>query len=366
MNSSFRVSKRLLLLDKKYKVIFEKGSITKFDSNSKNEIKLQCNLMQFISSIRLFQRLLRLEPRLLTKLDETRCILAYNGNLLIIDLKKWKIVNTISLRDGMHSPLNYDRTNGISNLPEGIIFGDYFSNDDRSTVNVYCFNKAEEELIVLYSFEAGKVRHIHSCVTDVENNRVLVLTGDEDAESGIWALNTDNKTLKPILCGSQQYRACVAFVENDTIIYATDTPLSNNYIYAYNEKKKELNKIIDIPGSCIYGIDFSFLEEKFYMFATAVEPDSRLGKIRYLTTRKRSRYIKDNYVHIYLGNLKRGFKDVFSFEKDIMPMGLFQFGNVEFKLSEDKKNLIIQPTAVKKVDGCSLVISIKDLIGKIK
>lgn len=90
---------------------------------------------------------------------------------------------------------------------------------------------------------------------------------------------------------------------------------------------------------------------KQYLFATSVEPDSRITGLRYLLTYRLGKGVKNRCTYVFAGNEKDGFHKVLSLKKDGLPMGLFQFGNIQFPNAEE---LVCVPQAVWRYDGKTL------------
>lgn len=106
--------------------------------------------------------------------------------------------------------------------------------------------------------------------------------------------------------------------------------------------------IAPIDGSCIYGCQW---KDK-YVFSTTVEGDGRnTSRMEFYFGRKRGAGIKDDYVHMYCGNLKDGFKEVYKEKKDCMPYYTFQFGVFKFPYGVNNTDtLYFQPVATRDND----------------
>ena len=109
-----------------------------------------------------------------------------------------------------------------------------------------------------------------------------------------------------------------------------------------------LREILPIAGSNIYGCQW----KDQYVFSTTVEGDGRnTPKMEFLFGRKRGAGIKDDYVHIYMGNLKDGFREIYKGKKDCMPYYTFQFGVFKFPAGVNCSDILyFQPVATKNND----------------
>lgn len=77
---------------------------------------------------------------------------------------------------------------------------------------------------------------------------------------------------------------------------------------------------------------------------------------------KRGAGIKDKYVHLYIGNLQDGFKEIYKEKKDFLPFYTFQFGVFKFPYGENNGDtLFFQPIATRKNDMSLLAIKDKDI-----
>ena len=100
-------------------------------------------------------------------------------------------------------------------------------------------------------------------------------------------------------------------------------------------------------GSCIYGCQW----KDNYVFSSTVEGDGRTsGRLRLFYHGNRGIGIKDDYVHLYIGNLTNGFKEIYKEKKDCLSF-LFQFGVFKFPYGVNNTDtLYFQPMATKEND----------------
>ncbi len=88
------------------------------------------------------------------------------------------------------------------------------------------------------------------------------------------------------------------------------------------------------------------------MFSSTVEGDGRnTSKLEFFFGRKRGAGIKDDYVHLYCGNLSGGFKEIYKEKKDRLPFYTFQFGVFKFPYGvNNSDSLYFQPVATDRND----------------
>lgn len=282
-------------------------------------------------SVPLFSRLLRLNSCNAVLLDDNHVLLVFNKSFYELDLQKKSLSIGMPVPKGSR-PLNMVRVEGVEGFDDGLYYGEYFDNVDRGEVFVKQIFAKDRERIV-YTFPPNTIYHVHNLLPDKNNQCVWVFTGDLDNESGIWKATNNFSKVEPVKIGSQLYRACVAFIVPEGILYATDSQEETNYICLLYEEDGEykVRKIQEISGPVIYGTKY----RDGYCFSTTVEPAivkkySRKEMLRYLLTLKKGKGVKDYKSHLYLGSLKTGFRDVYSAKKDLLPMGLFQFGSLTF------------------------------------
>jgi hypothetical protein len=288
--------------------------------------------------------------------DKGGALVAFNRGVYYVDL-----INKVVVREHdffpktMRRPLSFSKIEAIHGFDDCIVYGEYMANVDHSSVAIYA--RVSNQWQKVFEFPPNTIEHIHSIIPDPYRNRVLILTGDKDEESAIWAAEDNFKSVKPILKGNQTYRACCAKAYKEGVMIITDSPFDDNYVYMVYENGLEVKveKIASLPGPTVF---YTFIGEKV-IFATDVEFDFKniQGKRLYFT-RKLGAGVKDWYVHVFAGNPQSGFVEIAQYEKDILPMGIFGFGNVHFPTGEYTNKLFMSPLAVKKYDEKLVVVDL--------
>ena len=348
---------QLLLADENKYVFFKKGKLF-FSKSIQESPRFLCCIPQsgikkLLCNIPLAERMLRLAPRTAAWIDDHSFLLAHRGIVYRVELENGTIVQEHTFVTGMNAPISFACIKGVEGFEDGIVYGDYVG---ESAYPVAIWHRSLDGIWKeVFQFPYGSVRHVHQIISDPEHGRVLVLTGDEGDEVAIWEVKNHFAEVSPILQGSQQYRSCFAFVENDHIYYATDTPLEQNYLYDFDTVNHTTTILNELPGPVIYGTTMEQAGERNYLFATSVEPDSRIRGKRYLLTYKRGPGVRDSYSYLYFGNPRKGFRVIAKFKKDFLPMVLFQFGNVLFPTGELKK-IYVCPQSVYKYQGKTVEI----------
>lgn len=351
--------KPLVTRDNNQLIVHHKGSLYILDSINGIKTKL-CSLPMstinhFLIWFRIFERMFRLEPRVAICLNNDNILLVYQRGMYRVNMNDGSLVLEHRYGEGISNPLDICHIKGITGFRECIAHGEYSGNTGKKSVSIYIRGmNIDDGWEKAYEFPEKTITHIHSIISDPYRNSVIILTGDEDHESGIWVANNNFKEVTPLLIGKQQYRACCAYPLPEGVLYATDSPLETNHICLMKKGGSEWQseKLVELNGSCIYS---TFWNNKF-IFSTTVEPDSNIKGSKYLITNKLGLGIKNRQVEIIAGNLNSGFECINSFEKDFLPMALFQFGSVQFCKGNNSKELYIYPVAVKKYDGDLVVL----------
>jgi hypothetical protein len=201
------------------------------------------------------------------------------------------------------NPLNLCVSNGK------VYYGCYWGNPNREPVSIYSLSGSSWKKI--YTFE--NIRHIHGVFKDPYTDYFWVTTGDLDSEAAIWVSKDGLKTLTPVVHSSQQSRAIKLIFTEENIYYGSDTPSELNHLYSLNRKSGIIHKICKVNGSVFFGCK----SRNKIFFSTAVEP---------------SPINQDRNASVWGGDIgdTHSWRNIVSFEKDVLPMKLFQYGQVYF------------------------------------
>lgn len=279
-------------------------------------------------------------------LNEENVLLSLKNSICELNLKSGILSDGYFCGEGVR-PLVFTQVEGISTIDSGVYFGAYLSNMDKKPVSVYK-RIGQDKWNIVYTFPQGTINHIHTIVNDPYRDCLWIFSGDFDEASAIWKVTDNFKKVERVCCNNQKYRGCVVFALPDGLLYATDAPFSDNFIYMMNPVDYSVKMIAPIDGSCIYGCQWN---DK-YVFSSTVEGDGRnTPRMEFYFGRKRGAGIKDEYVHMYCGNIKEGFKEIYKEKKDIMPYYTFQFGVFKFPYGiNNTDTLYFQPIATNKND----------------
>lgn len=320
MKVSFCFKEKLLALNGRFSLCYHKGFLI-VKSREFSVIK-KIRIHKWWESLVLVERLFRKEPRLAVSVSDDSFLYSDNGYLYLLNAKTYEVKRVFKYLRGMNNPLSFCLRKDKNGKIVEVLFGEYIWNEERGPVSIYKYDFERVEPV--YTFDAGRIKHIHNIVIDDFNSRYLILTGDGDSESVIWESSFDFSSVKQIIGGKQMFRACVCLPTKDSIYYATDTPLEENHIF-----RIEGSKVIDVKtinGPCIYGL----VNEGCLYFATSVEGDPTIGKLRYRLSNKLGKGVKSRFVHIMRLKSTGEIEKICEFEKDWLPMWLFQFGNAQF------------------------------------
>jgi len=300
----------------------------------------------------LLSRLFRLGIRTAVALNDNIIILSYGNILYEYNLNLKTLSQGYVLAKGIR-PLIFSIIKGIEGFEDAIVFGGYLINSRKNPVNIYK-RIGKDKWEVLYTFQQGVINHVHNIIPDPYRNCLWIFSGDHDEAAAIWKVTDNFKRVDCLLSNDQLFRACSIFPTTQGLIYATDTPYKENYICLMKEDLS-IERIFSISGPCIYGC----LCGNKYVFSTTVESDGRNQTLfKLVFSKKLGRGISDNYVHLYTGNLKLGFKEIYKEKKDWLPF-IFQFGTIRFPYGENKSNrLYFQPIGTIRNDFSILKLDI--------
>lgn len=339
---------RTLYIDDAVTVEFKSGSllfiregclIKKIALNTSASLKL-------FGRISLVERLSRLEPRYLTKINDKEFVLSHNGKLTKIEPDTGRIETIFEYSEGTKNPLHFCkyRRNG----EDEIVFGDYGGKDNDGNVGVFRVEFADGwKVKKIASISSEIIDHIHAVKYDQYRDCYWIFSGDSDKGAGIWQLGYFDSQPSLLVGGEQKFRACVASIKENSILYATDSPNSQNYIIELDIDSKNTKIIEKIDGSCIYG----FSNDLGDFLATTVEPDSLLPKWRYIFSYKLGAGIKSWYSFLYMLSGDKKCDVIWKGKKDIYPMLLFQFGNIRFPDQHVNDRVYFCPQSLKKALG---------------
>ena len=307
-------------------------------------------LSRFLSRLRFFERLLRSEPRC-AAYDEInqKLYVSHNGRLDAVDLENRELFLSIKYRPGMHSPLAITKISGINGFSDCLVYGEYFGNNERDSVSIFLKELGSDTWKTAYTFPPGTIRHIHNIIPDPIRSIVYILTGDLNNESGFWCSRNNFKTVEKIIIGSQDYRSCLGVPNDKGVLFVTDSPMTKNSISQLNLETPENSVILSqLSSPAIYGC----VVNNYLIFSSSIEPCETVKFPWKLFTRKLGTGITDAGIYIYRLNISTLECDIIArFTKDILPMGLFQYGT-SILIPDCKEDAIyIYPIGTKKYDG---------------
>ena len=301
---------------------------------------------RILGRFKLAYRLFRMGVRAAEAINSNKIVLSIGNMLYELNIENGDLSSGYFCGEGARV-LSFSRVENIPGLQDGIYYGTYFGRLDKKPVHLYR-RIGVDKWEIKYTFPLGSVDHVHTIVPDSYRHCLWVFTGDFGEASAIWKVEDNFNKVERLVCNNQKYRACVAFALKEGLLYATDSPFEDDSIYLLDPDINHLKEIMPIHGSCIYGCRW---RDRF-IFSSTVEPDNRAAsRVQFYFGRKRGAGIKDDYVHMYCGNLKDGFEEIYKEKKDGMPYSTFMFGAFKFPSGYNNGNsLFFQPIATKKND----------------
>lgn len=333
-------------------ILYKCGKLFLF-KNGKIEFLIEVKGTKWLDRFRITNRLFRREPKYAKEIFAGGIILVWNRHLYLVDLNKNSIQIVSNSREGFSDPLNVCIPHKMSKYIA--IWGDYGSNLEHQEVRIYGLDNSYN-VEIIYTFAAGTIRHIHNIIPKLEEG-YYIFTGDTEEQAGIYEITENFDKVIPIAVGKQKYRAVVGFETVEGLLYATDAVNEKNYIYLL--QKDKVKEITAINGSCIYGTRYG----GGFMFSTVVEPDEQCNGLKSWFSYKRGRGILSNSVDLIMVDKEFNSKILISYDKDMLPMKLFQYGSIQFpseeKIQADNSLFAIYPVAVKKYDGDTVVFNMR-------
>ena len=276
------------------------------------------------SRTRLGYRLFRDGFHALAVLDDETMIAAVPGAIVTRARASNQFLATHEIRRGTR-PLH------ITAVPNGYIYwGEYFDNRERAEVHIYASADRGQTWQVAYTFPAGAIRHVHNIVYDRWSDCLWILTGDEGAECKILRADCNLRNVEAVLSGNQQARAVAAIPSEDALYLSTDTPFEQNHVLRL-DRTGRVEAIADLASSSIFGCRNS----NALFFSTMVEPSPAN------LTRE---------VHLAGSADGTNWQVLARWQKDLLPMHYFQYGNVILPDGENTTSYIAATTIAVKHD----------------
>lgn len=312
--TSYRGKALLQLCDGRI-IAYYKGNILIYaDHQSQIAIQLPLSVIKkCLCKWRMTERMLHMDVRWAVEADSEHILILFESGVFCVNLSNGQMQKEqCSFRGKPFSVCQYK---------DMLLFGDYGLNQDRLPVNIYC-RDSDGCWKTKYTFTAGTVRHVHNIIAS--GDRIYILTGDEDSESGIWYTDDEFLTVKPYLKGNQQYRCCQLLPTPEGLFFATDAPSEPNWLYF--AAGRNVRQMDEIDGTCIYGTK----DADYLVFSTTVEADAHARNILdYWLTNKPGKGIKNTNCSVYVlhdGLLKK----IAEFRHDRLPLRLFQYATCYF------------------------------------
>ena len=285
----------------------------------------------FLASMKLTRRLFRAEIRHLYHFKDDTWMCIGKKALFKFDGTTGRFEKCCVIEKGSR-PMN------LCQAKDGAIYyGEYCYNPTRKEMRIIRSKDNGDSWEVAYTFGNGEINHIHGLFVDPYSDRLWVATGDDNSACIFGYTNDGFKTFIRCYEGSQQYRVCRPLFTPDEIIFATDSQYEQNYIRAIDRTTGRVRNIQPIQGSGIYGVQIG---DKM-MISTTVEP---------------SMVNIDRHSYVWFSANGKDWKELASYEKDILPMTYFQFGSILFPNYEGDSNYLVwNGRAVKKLDGKSMI-----------
>ncbi len=315
-------------------------------------------LRRAAGSVRLVSRLLRAGISLGCNISDTQCLLAEKRRLWRLDLRDCSITLDHEVQRGSR-PLSITKISGVVGFDDVICYGEYSNNIERAPVNIWT-RDCHGHWKIAFTFPQGSIEHVHSVIPDQQRGLLWILTGDFGAAAGLWVARNNFEVVEPLLCGSQDYRCAWLHFAGEKIFYATDSQLQTNFLRELNISAAGAGTSVvsEINGSSIYACAVG----DQLVFSTTVEPGMPSGnQLLDLFERKPGPGIKSRSADLMVGSPEKGFSVAASWEKDVYPPRLLQFGTISFPSGHNPtKYLYAYFTALSGVDDSTIIFEVSD------
>lgn len=289
--------------------------------------------------------------------DDIHCLLWHENSFWIVNLEDGSF-RVESFFSSVKRPLSicfFD----ITSFDRGVYYGEYVSNPDMKSVNVF-HRDTDGIWSIVFSFPAGTINHIHSLIADPFGETIYLLTGDYGSAASIWKASNNFSSVKRICAPGQDVRACWLAIRKNGIFYATDSHIdANNCMFLQPDGGQPSKPIAlhRIPGSSIYFLPSSD-DSNFVFFSTAVEPAPSSNWFLGLFSCTRGSGILSDNSYIYFWDLSQKPIPIYCARKDIFPFRLFQFGSFLFPSGVCPESNLVHAygSALKGVDGTTIAL----------
>ena len=193
-----------------------------------------------------------------------------SGTILIFDGPYlWRSTDGGNSFEVAHEAKNPPLPQGWTEGNGAIFYGEYvWPNKERREVNLWKSIDDGKSWFIVYTFQAGSVRHIHAVQYDSYADRIWVTTGDDDPEPKIMYTINGGKTFEIIGQGSQEWRTVSLLFTEDFIYWGMDAPSEQNHIFRWDRKTCKRKAVAKIDGPAYYSTK---LENASLLLTTAVE-----------------------------------------------------------------------------------------------
>jgi hypothetical protein len=133
-----------------------------------------------------------------------------------------------------------------------VYVGEYFSNQERTSVHVYRLVPGQTRLEIAHTFPAGAVRHIHGIYADPYAECLWCVTGDRTGECRVLRIADGFRTLGTVGAGDETWRTVSVLFTEDAVYYASDAEFVPNHLYRLDRKTGQRTVLAELPGPVYY------------------------------------------------------------------------------------------------------------------
>ncbi|MGQ0543229.1 MAG: hypothetical protein ACT4O9_15500 [Blastocatellia bacterium] len=260
---------------------------------------------QLASTSRLAQRLLRFMVTNVIALSKDEIFVTFDRSVGVVRKGVYQELK------GLLRPCRVLRSACAVDVNGSVFFGEYLDNRERGEMRVYKFSPGEDELLVIFTFPSGSIRHIHGIYFDPFTESLYCLTGDNEKECRILKTNDEFKTTEVIGQGDETWRAVSILFSEDYLYYGMDAEFRSNHVYRLDRMTLNRKSLGEVTGTVFYS---KKVGEELFFGTTAENAPSQSENVAALWN------VSPN------GNCSK----INSFQKDHWHQTLFMFGIIHF------------------------------------
>lgn len=129
---------------------------------------------------------------------------------------------------------------------DSVYFGEYVNSKGPHSVRLVEGTRDGTVWRIIYTFETGQIRHVHSVQYDPFRDLYWITTGDRDSESSLLYTRDAFATLERLGGGSQDWRIVSLMITREALYWGSDNDQTSAAIFRWDFQENRLQKLADI------------------------------------------------------------------------------------------------------------------------